>query len=145
MKPMEVVLGMALLGAPPPATAQAPQARALATVELRSQVATGSCIDLNAARGIVVLWSCHGGANQKFVHFDDGTLRHDGRCVGTRGASLVLKACDASPDTRWTFADGQVRNDRQQCLDIAGGHRANGTAVLAWSCHGAAEQRWRRR
>lgn len=114
-------------------------------VELRSRVAVGSCMDANAASGNVILWSCHGGSNQKFAYLDDGTLRQDGRCVGARGASLVLKACDASPDTRWTFTSGEIRNAAQQCIDIAGGERVNGTPLVAWSCQGVMQQQWTRR
>lgn len=149
MKPMGMILCAVHAVAPLPAisAASAPQpgARELGVVELRSQAAAASCIDVNAANGNVVLWSCHGGANQKFVQFDDGTLRHNGRCVGANGASLVLKGCDSSPDTQWTFAGGEIRNANHQCIDIAGGNRVNGTPVVAWNCRGAVEQRWRRR
>lgn len=126
------------------AAAQAAAARS-GIVELRSRLAIGSCMDANAASGNVILWSCHGGSNQKFAYLDDGTLRQDGLCIGAHGASLVLKACDASPDTRWTFASGEIRNAAEQCIDIAGGERANGTPLVAWSCHGALQQQWTRR
>jgi ricin-type beta-trefoil lectin protein len=149
MKAMGMIICAVHAAAALPAASAAPPAQAgprkLDMVELRSQAAAGSCMDVNAANGNVVLWSCHGGANQQFVQFDDGTLRHHGRCVGTNGASLVLKGCDASPDTRWTFADGEIRNGNDQCIDIAGGNRANGTPVMAWNCRGADAQKWTRR
>lgn len=119
--------------------------RQIGIVELRSQLAAGSCVDANAVSGNVVLWSCHGGANQRFAWFDDGTLRHAGRCVGSSGTSLVLKPCDASPDTQWSIQHGEVRNRADRCIDIAGGNRANGTPLVAWHCRGEPQQKWTRR
>lgn len=142
MRPMGWAMAAALLAAALPAAARAPGG---GVVEVRSRLAVGSCMDANAASGSVTLWSCHGGANQKFAYFDDGTLRHDGRCVGANGASLVLKRCDGSPDVHWTFAGGEIRNAAEQCIDIAGGERANGTPLVAWSCHGMKQQQWVRR
>jgi streptogrisin C len=138
------MLAAALPAAPHSASADA-GAPHRSGVELRSRLALGSCMDANAAGGGVILWSCHGGSNQRFAYLDDGTLRQGGRCVGANGAALVLKRCDASPDTRWTFAGGEIRNAAQQCIDIAGGERANGTPLVAWSCHGAMQQQWTRR
>ena len=149
MRRTGIALGMWVLAAALPPLAHPPPAGSAAhrhgIVEVRSDVAAGSCMDANAAKGNVILWSCHGGANQKFDYSDDGTLRQYGRCLGARGASLVLKRCDASPDTQWTFAGGEIRNGDGQCIDIAGGERANGTPLVAWSCHGVAQQRWTRR
>lgn len=149
MKPTATALGVIVLAAAlaprahPPAAGSAPHRHGI--VEVRSDVAAGSCMDANAAKGNVILWPCHGGSNQKFHYSDDGTLRHRGRCLGANGASLVFKRCDASPDTRWTFAGGEIRNGAQQCIDIAGGDRASGTPLVAWSCQGAPQQRWTRR
>ena len=127
----------------PPSTESSAHRHGL--VEVRSGVASGSCMDANAAKGNLILWSCHGGPNQRFLYGDDGTLRQGGRCLGASGASLVLKACDASPDTLWTFTAGEIRNEAEQCIDIAGGERANGTPLVAWSCRGVPQQRWTRR
>ncbi len=119
--------------------------RQVGIVELRSQIAPGSCVDANALSGGVVLWSCHGGANQRFAYFNDGTLRHAGRCLGASGNSVVLKQCEGGPDTRWAIDKGMVRNESEQCVDIAGGNKANGTPILAWQCHGEDRQKWTRR
>lgn len=149
MKPMGWALCAVMLGAALPAVPHSPSAELAAhhhgIVELRSRVAVGSCMDANAANGNVILWSCHGGSNQRFAYLDDGTLRQEGRCVGANGASLLLKPCDASPDTLWTFASGEIRNAAEQCIDIAGGDRANGTPLVAWHCHGAPQQKWKAR
>lgn len=149
MRPRGKALGMVVLAAAFPALphppAMGPAAHRHVIVEVRSGVAAGSCMDANAAKGKVILWPCHGGPNQKFAYFDDGTLRLDGRCLGANGASLVLKACDLSPDTHWTFEGGEIRNGAEQCIDIAGGGRANGTPLVAWSCRGVPQQRWTRR
>jgi hypothetical protein len=144
MRPMGWTMAAVMLATALPAVPHSPPADR-GGMELRSRLAAGSCMDANAASGQVILWSCHGGSNQKFAYLNDGTLRHDGRCVGANGAALVLKRCDDSPDTRWTFAAGEVRNAAQQCIDIAGGERANGTPLVAWSCHGAVQQQWTRR
>lgn len=122
-----------------------PSARQVGIVELRSQLAAGSCVDANAITGGAVLWSCHGGANQRFAYFADGTLRHAGRCLGANGSQLVLKHCEGSADTQWTLDREEVRNRRDQCIDIAGGNKANGTPLLAWECHGTTPQKWTRR
>lgn len=81
---------------------------------------TGKCLDVQDGAGNgakVDLWSsCHGGANQNWVHAADGSLRSQYRCLdanGTKAESAVtMWSCNGGSNQRWTVVDGGLRNAR---------------------------------
>ena len=71
--------------------------------------ANGKCLDAitGAAGAAVVMWDCHGGANQRW-HVDGSRLVNDvaGQCLqapATVDDPLRLAACDSSSAQRWTL------------------------------------------
>jgi Ricin-type beta-trefoil lectin domain len=119
----------------------------------------GRCLDEDVASVThngtkAQVWDCHGGNNQKWTVYSDGTIRvtHDGRCLdediagGTRnGTKVQLWNCTGGDNQKWTvYTDGRIVNGHDgRCLDedIAGGTR-NGTKVQVWQCTGGDNQGW---
>ncbi|NUS55448.1 MAG: hypothetical protein HOV66_11400, partial [Streptomycetaceae bacterium] len=107
----------------------------------------------------VVLWTCNGGANQRFG-LTGGTIRPANAqtlCLApsgadpTLGAKLVLAACDGSAAQRFVSEPHQAAvftelkaGNTGKCLDINAGTMANGTNVIAWDCTGNTNQKWYR-
>ncbi len=115
---------------------------------LGSKYATGKCLDAkNSVEAIV--WDCHGGSNQQVSFSGYGAFKVGGRCLGAAGQSmqqgeqLVFAACNKNNlGQRWAFYRGALRNELGYCADIKGGSVNAGTPVVAWSCHGGANQQW---
>jgi type 1 glutamine amidotransferase len=146
----------------PPRAAVAPPARAAdAGRLLESQLAPGKCLDVaggSTAEGApVILWPCHGGANQRFVAAADGTWRvyPDGvtpRCLDAAGGALrdgdplVAWSCHGGDNQRWTLsADGALEAAGGACLDLLAFDARDGAQPAAWRCNGGANQRFRAR
>ncbi|MFT7835863.1 PQQ-dependent sugar dehydrogenase [Saccharothrix sp. BKS2] len=112
---------------------------------------SGKCVDVNAgstADGAKVqLWTCNGGANQRWT-VGGTTLRALDRCLDAAGSadgSLVrLWTCNGGGGQNWTEgANGSLVNTQSgRCLDANGGATADGTQLIVWSCHGGTNQRW---
>ncbi|MGM1064920.1 PQQ-dependent sugar dehydrogenase [Saccharothrix sp. Mg75] len=112
---------------------------------------SGKCADVNAgstADGAKVqLWTCNGGANQRWT-VNGTTLRALDKCLdaaGTADGSLVrLWTCNGGAAQNWAAgANGSLVNQQSgRCLDANGGGSADGTQLIVWSCHGGANQRW---
>jgi Ricin-type beta-trefoil lectin domain len=74
----------------------------------------GKCFDapnhVTANNTIVEIWSCNGGANQKFAYQSNGTIvgSESGKCVTVQGAStsngakLILYTCNGGSNQKWT-------------------------------------------
>lgn len=113
----------------------------------------GKCLDdpgFNTANGTRMdIWTCNGGANQRWTVVQDGTLRVSGKCLdayhsGTaNGTAVDLYSCNGSDAQRWQFGtDGQLVNPASgKCLD-RGSQTANGTKLQLYSCTGGTNQRW---
>jgi hypothetical protein len=133
------------------------QAAALAFTSVHD----GRCLDSDIGTAThngtkVQVWQCHGGNNQKWSVYTDGTIRStwDGRCLdediagGTRnGTRVQVWDCNGWDNQKWTrYTDGTVRSRHDgRCLDedIAGG-TGNGKQVQVWDCNGWDNQKWRR-
>jgi len=112
----------------------------------------GKCADVARASTAdgskILLWTCHGGKNQRWTHHEDGTVRAMGKCLDARsttnGTAGVLWTCNGSGGQKWMpRADGTLLNLRSgRCLDAKGGSSSNGTQLIIWSCHGKTNQRW---
>jgi hypothetical protein len=111
---------------------------------------TGMCLDVRASDNAVLLWSCHGGANQAF-RFASGNYGQislgNGQCLtgGAKGTGLTAQRCDsANRSQKWGFqSDGTLRNELSLCADVEGGSRNQGTRVISWDCNArASNQLW---
>ncbi|HVK21827.1 MAG TPA: ThuA domain-containing protein [Actinokineospora sp.] len=111
-------------------------------------VGSNRCMDNSATvAGQVVLWDCHGGANQKWTSVG-ATLQTGGKCLDVTGASQTDGAivgtytCNSQANQNWTqWTDGSLRNGTK-CLDAFGAGTANGTRVIIWTCNGQTNQKW---
>jgi hypothetical protein len=135
--------------------ARAPAPAPAPTTHVKLVGLAGKCLDVsggNPASGTgVILWDCHGGANQRWSVAADGTIRGlAGKCLDVSGGNpasgtgVILWDCHGGANQRWSVnADGTVRGLAGKCLDVKGGNPASGTGIILWDCHGGANQRWR--
>ncbi|MGY3518610.1 glycoside hydrolase family 27 protein [Micromonospora sp. PTRAS2] len=129
---------------PPPTT----------TFRLRSE-SSGRCLDVdngNTANGTgALIWDCHSNANQQFTQSGQA-LQVLGKCLelptnAAAGTRAQIWDCNGGTNQQWTFnGNGTISNVRfpSLCLDVNNAGTTNGTTVLAWTCHTAANQRWSR-
>ncbi|MCE6998717.1 ThuA domain-containing protein [Saccharothrix sp. S26] len=113
--------------------------------------ASGKCVDVSggstADGARIQLWSCNGGANQRWT-VNGTTLRAFDKCLdasGTaNGAAVRLWTCNGGGGQNWTAgANGSLVNTQSgKCLDANGGSSADGTQLIIWTCHGGTNQRW---
>jgi hypothetical protein len=67
------------------------------------------------------------------------------------GDRATLAECADAPELRWTVTALPEQADvylitnasNGKCLDVNGGARDDGTAILVWDCHRQANQQWR--
>lgn len=136
-------------------------AAAAVSVTIRSMSAD-KCLDvdggLRASGSGVSVYSCHGGANQKFaltgliadISTYDGLLCLDTYRKETHdGARVVVAYCDGGPSQKWsptsTATSGvwrYIHQQTQKCLDVLMSRTRNGTPVIIWSCHNGSNQMW---
>ncbi|PRY36905.1 sialidase family protein [Umezawaea tangerina] len=113
----------------------------------------GTCVDA-AAGGVhngdaVQLWTCNGGAVQRWTWRPDGSLAVNGRCLDlpggtpTAGTQLQIWDCNGLPPQQWLHrADGTLLNPLSgRCLDSPNGATADGTRLRVWDCNGSTAQR----
>lgn len=122
--------------------APAAQAR---TISVRSTHAPGKCLDVSANQGIL-LWDCHGGANQRFSQEADGSIKYNGQCLANSGNTLRFESCAGSGaiHQKWRVVNGAAQNSNvpPSCIDIENGSKNNGARLLAWQCQGSGNQQW---
>jgi hypothetical protein len=115
---------------------------------IASYHALGRCMDVRASDNAVLLWNCHGGANQafRFVSGSYGMISlGNQRCLtaGTARGALSAQVCTNAVNQRWGFqANGTLRSENGFCADIQGGATNSGAPVLGWDCSGSSNQRW---
>jgi hypothetical protein len=116
---------------------------------------SGRCLDVSgastAAGAPIIIWDCHGGANQRWTRTAAGELRVYGdRCLDVAGGAsadgttVQIWTCNGTGAQRFTFrADGAiVLTTAGKCVDVASSGTANGTRVQLWTCNGTGAQRW---
>ncbi|MCO1581915.1 RICIN domain-containing protein [Crossiella sp. SN42] len=115
-------------------------ALAPATFPLRSESAD-RCLD-----------SPKGGGAQQQITRNSNTLQLLGMCLETApnaaaGAKVQLRYCNGGTNQQWNLnGNGTISNVRTGlCLDVDNNGTLNGTPVIGWHCHDAANQRWTRR
>ena len=108
----------------------------------------------------VNMWECHGGKNQRWVVYRNGTIRSEmnWKCldiaVGNynnikNGSNVVLHDCHGKPNQRWTHWErtnelvNRVPGGDKMCLDVKSWNTNNGANVHVWKCgKKQANQRW---
>ncbi|GAB7046019.1 ricin-type beta-trefoil lectin domain protein [Catenuloplanes indicus] len=109
------------------------------------------CIDApKAADGVALqLWTCTGGASQKFT-FENGTIRHKGFCMdlawgeSADGTRIQLAKCNGGWAQRFKINGAQdlVNTELGKCVDVVDWNDANGAVLQLWACEGQTNQKW---
>ncbi|MDP9793670.1 hypothetical protein J2S43_002182 [Catenuloplanes nepalensis] len=109
------------------------------------------CIDApKGADGVALqLWTCTGGASQKFT-FEDGTIRHKGFCMDLAwgetadGTRVQLARCNGGQAQRFKVnaSHDLVNTALGKCVDVVDWNDANGAALQLWTCEGETNQKW---
>ena len=115
----------------------------------------GKCLDdtgsSTADGNKIQIWTCNGGASQKWTVAQDGTLRVYGKCLdvangGTaNGTAVQLWNCNTDDaNQRWQVGTGTelINPHSGKCLDDPYSRTANGTKLDIWSCNGGSQQHW---
>jgi len=114
---------------------------------------SGKCLDDtgdSAANGNKIqIYTCNGGAAQKWTLAADGTLRINGKCLDVTGQSLLdgakiqLWTCTGASNQQWLIGpNGELINvNSSRCLDDAGG-TVNDTQLDQQDCYGSVPEVW---
>ncbi len=114
--------------------------------------ASGLCLDVRGGAATdgapLIIWDCHGGANQQFAH--NGALSTVGgaKCLRpratTNGSAVETGPCDGSPAQRFTRTPtGTLRHDASgRCLDVFNAQTTKDSPVILWDCHSGSNQQW---
>lgn len=119
---------------------------------------SGRCIDVEGGKprsaAKIVIFDCHGAANQLWTEWPNGELRVFGNlCLdaayqGTENDTQVIAwPCNGQLNQQWTFEpDGTIKGVQSGlCLDVRGAATTNGSPLILWDCHdNAGNQRWTR-
>lgn len=124
---------------------------------------SGLCMDVKGEQlrmgAEVIVWRCHGGANQRFhvrpvgrgdnVQLVVGDPRGE-YCLhapSSKGQSLSLAPCRHGGEGQTWWIDGRgflpLISRTGYCANIEGERREPGTRVITWPCVGAVNERWR--
>ena len=117
-------------------------------------VLAGKCLDDPASRTAngtrVDIWTCNGGANQKWTIAPDGTIRVFGKCLDVKGSGTAngtvvdLWTCNGGANQKWQIGSNASLTAIQSgaCLDDPAFKTANGTRLDIWSCNAGRNQEW---
>lgn len=104
----------------------------------------------------VSLWNCHGGKNQRWTIFKNGTIRSEMHwaCLdiagGTKrvkdGMNVQMWDCTGSRNQRWVHANSKIISDAnstgRKCLEIRSADPKNKANAQVWKCHDGAHNKW---
>jgi hypothetical protein len=119
------------------------------------------CIDVSGGGAAVpdgtpvIIYTCHGGNNQKWQFAADGTIRSMGKCLDVSNANpnngtlLQVVGCGTQAAQRWTLqANGQLRTalPGNRCVDVLDRNPNNAVRLQLWDCNpnGQDNQTWRK-
>lgn len=114
---------------------------------------SGKCLDVHQGYNFAVqLYTCNGGANQRWEFNAAGELRtlNGTRCLDARGqgaaagTALVANVCNGAASQKWRRGSNGaiVGLPSNLCVDVKSASTANLAAVQLWTCHGGANQVW---
>ena len=123
--------------------------------EIKSDVDSNKCVDVNQGNWTVEIWDCNGGSNQQWklnrsgsAQTDVGTLQSLGKCMAVQagGSGVLLATCDGSASQQWQQVANKpgalVNPSTGQCLDLPNSNTTNGTQLQIYSCNGQSNQHW---
>jgi Ricin-type beta-trefoil lectin domain/Putative Ig domain len=114
----------------------------------------GKCLDdtgnSSANGNKVQMWTCNGGAAQKWTYAEDGTLRIHGKCLDvidndtSSGTGVQIWSCTGAGNQQWVpGSNAQLVNPVSgRCLTDPGGSTANGTKLQINNCGTGTRDEW---
>ncbi|MDI2125567.1 ricin-type beta-trefoil lectin domain protein [Yinghuangia seranimata] len=96
----------------------------------------------------LILWGCHGAANQRWTLGADRSVSALGKCLTAataNGSAATISTCTGAATQKWTYDPATMRlsNDASgRCLDANGGATADNTKLIVWDCHTGTNQQW---
>ncbi len=120
------------------------QKRRASDVSLRPGHAPQKCLDATPD-GRLVLWTCHGGSNQKFSYTAGQTsvIRTGSNCVTALPDNTVgLRRCTQSSRQAWVVQPNGTIKNGANCLDVRMGEKTDGAPLLSFKCTGDPNQRF---
>ncbi len=75
-----------------------------------------------------------------------GPIHLNGQCLSGKDGNQPLRweGCRSGDKAQvWKLSGGRLNNELGWCADVEGGRGGAGARVLAWNCHGGANQQWR--
>jgi hypothetical protein len=75
-----------------------------------------------------------------------GQIRMGGQCLSGKAGNQQLRweGCNGGErGQRWKLEGGRLNNELGYCADVEGARGGAGVRVMAWSCNGQGNQRWR--
>ena len=136
----------------------AASAQPLADAELVGPA--GKCLDVLGGQvddlTPVVLYTCHGGANQRWDFPARGTtgpvVGLGDKCLDVNRSSTTNRTpiqvfrCHGGENQQWTHTrDGRLVGLGGKCLDVLESSTADGAEIVLFDCHGGNNQLWRPR
>lgn len=121
---------------------------------LTTPLADNVCADVyqasRSAGARLIMWSCHGGANQQFAWQPTGEVTVYGdKCMdaatgnGRDGDAIIIWWCHGGANQKWRVTNaGEIRGINDKCVTLDGGRPSNGASLSIRSCNGSASQRW---
>jgi glucose/arabinose dehydrogenase len=118
---------------------------------------SGRCMDVEGGSPNyatpVILWDCHGAANQDWELTAAGELRGLGgtRCLDAEGGgqsagtALISYPCFGASNQKWRYVPSTkaiVGVASGLCADVYDAATSAGSKLILWPCHGASNQRW---
>jgi len=101
----------------------------------------------------VIIYACHGGANQKWdipASGTTGTIKvYGSMCLDAAGGQgndsdqIIIWACHGGLNQQWTFTTaGELKGGAGKCIEVGGTGIANGDNLFLEPCNGSAPQKW---
>jgi len=75
-----------------------------------------------------------------------GAIRMDNQCLTGKSGNQPLQweTCRRGDKAQtWGYSNGRLNNELGWCADVEGNRNGAGVRVMAWSCSGASNQRWK--
>ena len=112
----------------------------------------GKCMDVKGGQlndgAEVILYTCHGGENQKWLKQGDQIKTVNGKCLDVKdgnastGARVILWSCHNGDNQKWRYINGTIQSKMGSCLEVVNGDPRDGTPLQTSVCQGKASQQW---
>ena len=96
----------------------------------------------------LILFHCHGSANQSWTLTNGQIVGIGGSCVDVQGSTpiggspAILVHCDGAPSQRWNILNGNISGIGGKCLDVLEETGNDRTPIILAPCAGRPTEQW---